>query len=344
MFKRILVPLDGSKQAEQALPVAARLARARGGSLLLLQVVNPSNEFGTYAAGVGAAVFLQKILDQELTKATAYLVKIAHALEVEGIRTRLAVYAGQAVPYILDVAREQEIDIIVMCSHGYTGFRRWALGSVAEQVSRRSPIPVLLLHGQNLSQKEKMAHPFRALVALDGSPFAEAALLPTAHLVTALSAPSEGELHLVQLVEVPTIEEEFDSMLDSDFSARQTELRVAGDYLQFMQTKLLQELPTQTGLHISWSVEECKDVADALIQNAETGNGIGMHRTSDLIALTTHGRSGLQRWIAGSVTEQVLHGCTLPLLIVHPQPATQQVFPKEHELPVETTVKGGKEK
>lgn len=319
MFKRILVPLDGSARAEQVLPFAARLARAAGGSIVLLQVVDTLNRLGVYS--VGAAVFLQEVLEKDLADAAAYLSGIATSGEFKGIETRIAVFSGLPASHILDVAQEQDIDLIVMCSHGYTGFKRWTLGSVAQKVARQSAVPVLLVREQNLKLKEQMTHGVRALVALDGSPLAEAALLPVAQLVAVLSAPGRGELHLVQLVDVPTIEEEFDSMLEADFNARQVALEAAGTYLQSVRAKLFQDNLASTNLQITWSVEECRDAADALIQIAETGKGIGTRKASDLIALTTHGRSGLQRWISGSVTERVLNGSTLPMLIVHPQGA-----------------------
>lgn len=319
MFKRILVPLDGSARAEQVLPLATRLARAAGGSILLLQVVDTLNRFGVYSAGAGA--FLQELLEKDLADAAAYLSGVATSGELGGIETRIAVFSGMPASHILDVAQEQDIDLIVMCSHGYTGFKRWALGSVAQKVARQSAAPVLLVREQNLKLKEQMAQGVRALVALDGSPLAETALLPVAQLVTALSTPGRGELHLVQLVDTPTIEEEFDSMLEADFNARQVELEAAGTYLQGVREKLLQENLASTSIQVTWSVEECRDVADALIQIAESGKGIGTRKASDLIALTTHGRGGLQRWMMGSVTERVLHGSTLSLFIVHPQGA-----------------------
>ena len=319
MFKHILVPLDGSKRAEQALPVAAHLAKASGGSLLLLRVVSTFKEFGMYTGGAGAAVFLQEAIDKDLMEATAYLARIACSHDLEGIETRIAVYTGQAAAYILDVAREQEIDLIVLCSHGYTGFKHWALGSVAQKVSRHSLTPVLLLREQNLKLKEKMEHPLRVAVALDGSPFAEAALLPAAEIVATMSAPEKGELHLMQLVEMPTVEEEFGYMLDTDFNFRQVALQEAGEYLQAVRARLLHELPAKSELSITWSVEECKDAADALVDIAASGKGIGTQKISDLLVLTTHGRSGLHRWLVGSVTERVLQGSTLPLLIIHSQ-------------------------
>lgn len=171
MFRRILVPLDGSERAEQALPVAMRLARASEGSLLLVRVVNTLNEFGPYSAR--AAVFLQALVEKDLAEAAAYLVRMAHTCKLEQVETRIAVFAGQAAEHILEVARSQEIDLIVMCRHGYTGFKRWALGSVAQRVVRHSPAPVLLLHEHDQKLAEQPGYALRATVALDGSPFAD---------------------------------------------------------------------------------------------------------------------------------------------------------------------------
>ncbi|HEX7734618.1 MAG TPA: universal stress protein [Ktedonobacteraceae bacterium] len=328
MFEHILVPLDGSQRAEQAIPMAARLAKTSGASLLLLQAVPPLTGLGLYSAS--STLYLRKVQERSLVNATAYLAKQAHKLEADGIETRMAVFSGQPAQLILDVAQEQEIDLIVLGSHGYTGFQRWALGSTSHKVLRHSTVPVLLLRAQSPQAPLKIAHPFRVTVALDGSPYAEATLLPSAQLVAALSEPGEGEIHLLQLVDMPMVEKEFGYMLDSDFNFRHEALQEAGNYLQEVHARLLRELPASFGLHFSWSVEECKDVADALIQTAEYGKGIGMHKASQLIALATHGRSGLQRWLLGSVTERVLHGSTLPLLVVHPS-KTVSLSDLEHE-------------
>lgn len=331
MFERILVPLDGSTRAEQALPIAEHIARAVKGSIVLLQVVDTLNRFGAYSPG--SAAFLQAQMEKDRANAASYLARLATSDEFKGIETRIAVFSGQPALSILDVVQEQKIDLVVLCSHGYRNVKRWILGSVAQKIVRQSSAPVLLIREQNLKLKEKLAHPLRVLLALDGSIYAEEALLPTAHLVAALSGAEKGELHLMQLVETPTFEEEFNFMLDADVNFRQTAIQTASNYLQAVRTTLLQELPAPANIQITWSVEECKDIAEALIQIAESGNGIGTRQTSDLIALTTHGRSGLHRWIAGSVTEHVLNGSTLPLFIIHPQKASQELSAANDEPP-----------
>jgi nucleotide-binding universal stress UspA family protein len=119
MFKCVLVPLDGSALSEQALPIAARIARASGGSLLLLRVVNTLGEVRVMASE--PSVFLQEILEAELAAATAYLARIAGTKELAAIHMGIVVFSGQPTSSILDIAQEQHCDLIVMNSHDHRG-------------------------------------------------------------------------------------------------------------------------------------------------------------------------------------------------------------------------------
>lgn len=94
-----------------------------------------------------------------------------------------------------------------MCHHGETGFKRWALGRMAQKVARHSSVPVFLLREgdpEPLELHTDATHPLRALVALDGSSLAEAILIPAAHLVATLASPAQGALHLTRVVQLPT--------------------------------------------------------------------------------------------------------------------------------------------
>jgi nucleotide-binding universal stress UspA family protein len=312
--------LDGSQRAEQAIPLAARLARASGGSLFLVQVVNTIREFAAYSPR--AILYFQELSEKERADARDYLAGIAALSEFAGLEVLHAVVSGDIAPSLLQMIQRERIDLIVLCSHGYTGLKRWALGSVAQKVVRQSPVPVFLLREQRLQLQDKVVQPVRAAVALDGSPFAEAALLPTAHLVAALSSPAEAELLLLQVAQMPTEQEERECQQRGlDVDLRKVTLLAADNSLRAARATLLQEFTGKQRVHVAWSVLEDGDTADALIQAAEVGKGSGIRQTSDLLALTTHGRAGIQRWVLGSVTERVLQGSTLPLFIVHPQEA-----------------------
>lgn len=318
MFQRILVPLDGSERAEQAIPLAVRLARTSGGALFFARAVDPLRAFWIYSPAT--AECLQQFQAQEQADAVDYLAGVTMRSDCVSLETHRVVLSGPAPSSLLQVIRRKAIDLVVLCSHGYTGFKHWALGSIAQKVVRQSPVPVLLLREQNLKLTDTMVQPVRAAVALDGSPFAEAALLPAARLVAALSSPAEGELLLVQVVPRPT-ERQLRACQQQGLDLRQATLSAANDTLQTARATLLRELSGMSGVKISWSVIEGDDPAAMLIQAAEVGQGPGAP-ASDLLALTTHGRSGIQRWVLGSVTERVLQGSTLPLLLVRASATT----------------------
>jgi nucleotide-binding universal stress UspA family protein len=210
MFKRMLVPLDGSELAEQAIPVAARLARANGGTIVFVQVGLPPVEFGTYSVEQEHVIDVKpSAYEKRLAEAESYLLSITnmHADVLAGIATEIDITTGAAAPTIFSTARLEEVDLIVMYSRGETGLKRWVFGSVAQQAVRHSPVPVLVLqeHGMPLRVPDA-AHPLRILVPLDGSALAETALEPAIELLkTWMSAVAEvgGELHLLQVVDVP---------------------------------------------------------------------------------------------------------------------------------------------
>jgi nucleotide-binding universal stress UspA family protein len=318
MFQRILVPLDGSQRAEQAIPLAGRIARASHGSVILLQVAPTPTDL--YWLSVEATEGAPGIMQARRDEIKRYLAQLTASQALEGVGTITEVGEGTPAETILSIASSQKADLILMCSHGYTGFRRWVLGSVAHKVAWHSMVPVFILreNSQKLTGlSPNVGYPLRALVALDGTSFTEAAVLPAAQLVAACSAPAQGEIHLTHLVRHISAREEKAYEQFGLADLRQAALRQFEHYLQAIKERLSHEMPAETTVDITWSIGECIDVAESLLQVAE-GEGVGTHTPSDLIALTTHGRSGLERWVKGSVAERVLSSTTMPLLVVHP--------------------------
>src|ERR1700694_4653748 len=197
MFQRILVPLDGSTRAERAIPVAARIARASRGSVVLVRVVSTAIEF--WPPKAPQSTVTQMVNDTAPTGAEQYLSTVSKTI-MDDIPTETVAPFGPPAPTILAVARSHQADLIVLCSHGYTGMTHWVLGSVAEKVARHAAVPVLVLREGGpvpAGPHPDPTRPLRALVTLDGSVHAKAALEPAASLIAALAAPAPGALHLV---------------------------------------------------------------------------------------------------------------------------------------------------
>lgn len=339
MFQRILIPLDGSLRAEQAIPVAARLAHASHGSVILMRAVSESG--GIWPSMAGRADPVQQALASELDEAERYLAEIAVSCELEGIPVESVIQLGPAVPSILEVAQASLTDLIVMCSHSYTGLTRRIMGSVAEKLAREASVPLLVLREDGPVPGEmhpEDARPLRALVPLDGSPHAKAALEPAAFLLSALAGPDRGVLHLVRVVQPTSTNLEEGGMLTATEKAR----RYLSATVEHIREGHVAPSVSQLNLDITWSVAVETYVADALVRAAEDARAseeTNVLSGSDLIALATHGRHGLQRWVMGSVTAHVLRDTKLPLLIV---PPAAQRAPIEGEQ-IEEVDTGGRE-
>jgi len=141
MYRRILVPLDGSKVAEGVLPHAKALAYSEGAELILLTVgANPALEFAFSDPGLARSA----ILEQE-ERSKKYISEIEAQLKSAGFKTSTQLRVGSVAEVILEVADELQVDVIAMSTHGRTGPARWLLGSIAERVVHNSKVPVLLI-------------------------------------------------------------------------------------------------------------------------------------------------------------------------------------------------------
>jgi nucleotide-binding universal stress UspA family protein len=311
MYKRILVPLDGSDRAEKAIPVAARIARALGSSMILLRVATAPIDTGKYSSTSG---YVEEAVDTDLTGATTYLENIAGSNGLSGIKTEVKSFIGAVAPTILSAAQSFHANLIVMCSHGYTGFKRWTLGSVADKVTRHSPIPVLVLREGGPEPALAEHQPVRALVAVDGSPLSEAVLEPAAYLAAALAEATsqQGALHLLRVVELPGSVGKFKSDAHVDTGLKEQVTHEDEAYLVALAQRLGAGDLEQLDLAITSSVEADPDVAEAIVKKSEQGK-------FDFIAIASHGRGGVQSWAMGSVAGRVLHATRLPLLIMRPQ-------------------------
>jgi nucleotide-binding universal stress UspA family protein len=145
MYRKILVPLDGSKTAEGVLPHAKALAYSEGAELVLLNVVaNPALEF----AFSDPALAVQAIAEEE-DLGKKYMAGIESKLKSEGFKVTTVITGGSAANVILKTAEDTGADIIAMSTHGRTGPAHWIIGSVAERVVHHSKIPVMLIRSNS---------------------------------------------------------------------------------------------------------------------------------------------------------------------------------------------------
>ena len=291
----LLVPLDGSRLAEAALPYALGLAGATGARVLLLHVVPD------------AALRLPKALDLE---ATAREARRLLAAPPQDCAVETSVGCGDPAQVIADAAAVRRAGLIVMTTHGRSGLGRWLYGSVAEGVLRRAPVPVLLVPG-TCEHSWPRGRPRRILLPLDGSAYAEAALAPAARLARATGA----ELRLLRVVALPLHPYGAGYVaVGFDPTSRFVEAR---EYLQTVAERLRAD-----GLEVTVR-------ADA----GAPGQVIGEHaqvKGTDMVVMATHGHTGLAQVALGSVAAATLQRANRPTVLVRPEAVrVAQALPEE---------------
>jgi nucleotide-binding universal stress UspA family protein len=288
MLKTILVPLDGSALAEEALPYACALSVSTAARLILMRASHALRQ-------------------AELIKvAEDYLVPHVFDLRRRGFETESTVFDGDAAPGIVEEACRYHADLVVMATHGRTGPGRWILGSVAEAVLAACSVPVLLVRAwQQPKTVLLLEDQPRLLVALDGSAFAEAAL-PTA---AALADDLGAELVLTRVEYPPrdvryTVDGRVTAYLDQQVAE-----------LQLMdQTYLAQVAGRVTSTSPGLSVHTDVRFAAPAAGIAQAAASLDVA----LVVMATHGRTGIDRMRLGSVATQTLRDGVVPLVLVGP--------------------------
>ena len=292
-YSKIVVPLDGSPFAEHILSHLPRLATPANTEMVLIQVL----EAWRYALG-STDFSMPSLLTQLQESAATYLDQLRQPLEGQGYTVSTQVVMGEAAQSILDAAETEAADLIAMTTHGRAGFVRWALGSVAERVLQRSVCPVLLVR-EPISAADGSLQ--QILTPLDGSAFAEQAL-PDAQV---LAQANGASLLLIQALQQPSAGNQrllFDS--EADANALFARWRAAAEaYLMGIAANLKAKGIACT-YRVVWG-----DPDQAILDTIED-------EKIDLIVMTTHGRTGMQRWFYGSVANRVMRGASCPLLLV----------------------------
>lgn len=320
MFTRILVPLDGSTFAESALPLAAAVSKAAGAALDIVSAYDPLPPpvaTGQDASGltvpahvdtlgaipVTAGEMRESLRDQR----TVYLRDVAQRLrEVAGTEAGVALVEGRADRAIIEQVETTGVDLVVMATHGRGPVERAWLGSVADQLVRELPVPVLLVRpveeGADLSTPMSVTG---VVVTLDGSDLAESVLDAALALGTALGVP-------VRLLRAVGTRMEFGSTYiphaAQEYSEHVTaEREEATAYLEGVSGRLAGRgaAPVTTEVVQGSAARSILDSIDP--------------EGTEIVAMATHGRGGLRRLVLGSVSDKVVRAATGPVLLVRPR-------------------------
>jgi nucleotide-binding universal stress UspA family protein len=299
MYTKILVPLDGSKTAENALPFARYFARNLQIPVELLAVVDVSSVARNISTAEG--LFLDSLVEHETRRFGKYLNEVAKYLPSGVAECR--VEHGHPADVIIESAMTGKDTLIAMATHGRAGLDRWLIGSVAEKVLRGSSNPLLLVRATENPPDWGMAALKSVVVPLDGSEMAER-VLPS---VEVLAKKCALEVILLRVYSVPYGAY---SAGEGFYDTTQMEKFVAGlrdEAVAYLEKKAA-ELRRRGIEKVSCFVKEGFD-ADEIISLAR-------HTPDNLIAMCTHGYSGVKRWVLGSVTEKVVRHCGDPVLVV----------------------------
>jgi len=303
MFNRLLVPLDRSALAECVLPHVSAIAKAFDASILLLTVLE-AGESDEKQPSIDP-------LDWQIRKAEAeaYLQKIARQMQDAGLRVEAQVLEGKAEERIIEFAENQDINLIVLSSHGRSGLSGWNVSSVVQKIILRAYTSMMIVRAYQPIKSDPIDLKYRRLmVPVDGSQRAET-VLPVA---SSLAAFYEADLFVVHVVRRPEMPRRRTPLTPEDIglAERLTERNKneASKYLEEIRSRVPANV--QTRLEISNRV------------NA-TLHEIAKQEDIDMVLLSAHGYSGESKWPYGSVVISFISYGTTPLLIVQDIPRDQ---------------------
>lgn len=316
--RSILVPLDGSKFAEEALPYAAAIGRDHAELVLLEVVPEPQPARGLLGEELLSAEQVRRAYEGG---ARTRLESARERWLAERSDVRLEIATGDPAEQILQVTQQLDTDLIVMATHGLDTFGRWVIGSVADRVARTSPIPVMLIRGEEQQEQEKEGEgPTRPrdgliegfVVPLDGSDLAKLAIPFATELASLLHVP-------ITLVAVSDIPRQLTGLMayGAAFSAQAYEDLVAAGRAE-VEEMLAAAANTvrESGVSVSYRVLDGQGIAETIA---------GAAGPNDVIVMTSHGRGGIGRWLLGSVATKLIQIGTVPVVLV-PSPGRRDKF------------------
>jgi len=295
MYSRMLIALDGSKVAEQVLPYARYLAKALTLPVELFQAVDA--EALEMLADPAQGRYVDTLLNEKRASSEEYLETVGKSFQI--VRVASVVEIGKPEDLILEKAAADPQTLIIMATHGRSGVQRWMLGSVADKVLHGVANDLFLVRATEQGKTDGAAPLTKVIVPLDGSPLAEKVLPHVIELGTKM--PLEVILMRAYALPPAISPNEYAGYGQELFDQLEAE---AKDYLA-RKTKDLAER----------GLAEISSVVD-LGYGAEEITLLARKTPDNFIAMCTHGRSGVKRWVLGSVTDRVVRHSGDPVLII----------------------------
>ena len=306
MYTRILTPLDGSELSEQVLPYARALASGLSLPITLLMSIEPDHP--SIGEALNPVIHWHETLEHRRLHAESYLSSVSARLAGAGLTVETNLLHGEPAAGIVEEAENDPGVLIAMSSHGRSGLARWWMGSVADKVLHMTDNPLLMVRSQmeGFASRERPLE--RVVVPVDGSELAEEVFPHVAHLSRGLNLP-------IDLLRVTLSEEEY-------YQAMSMGLRVLPPSLpsfrSFSETMDGEARDYLADAKARLSNMGATDVEDRLLHGAAADSivNLAMSTANSLVAMTTHGRSGVGRMILGSVSERVVRQSGGPVLLI----------------------------
>lgn len=296
MFEHILVPLDGSPLAERVLPHILALAKAFHSRVTLLRVVYKQHQANQHG--------MVNPIDWQMRKseAEAYLKSTQERLSGMDLSTEICIEEGKPAKQIIHYAKQEDVDLIVLSSHGESGLSEWNINSTVQKVLLRAFMPVMIIRAYQQPSDELPDLEYqRLLLPLDGSKRAEC-ILP---LAESISENHQSKIILAHIVEEPKLprqiplnEEEkrlIEALVEKNFEE-------AEKYLSAVE----ENFPNR---EVEKIIQSSKDATVAL-------HNIVDREKIDLVLLSAHGLSSEQRWPYGNIALNFIAYGTTPLIII----------------------------
>lgn len=296
MLEHILLPLDGSALAERVLPHAVALTEAFGSKLTLLRVVYQEQDANCHS--------IVNPMDWQMrkTEAESYLRSVQKRLKEVEIDSEIQIIEGKPAQQIIEFAKHNDVQLIVMSSHGSSGVSEWNINSIVQKVLLRALMPVMIIRAyQQVSEDLRGLTYKKILLPLDGSKRAEC-ILPLAESICAVQ---NSKIILAHIVEEPSLprqtplSEENQALIDM---LKAINLEDAEKYMSQLKEQLNEE-------YVDMIIESSKKPTISL-------HNIVDKEEVDLVLLSAHGYSGDNFWPYGKITLNFIAYGTTPLIIV----------------------------